>query len=122
MQEASVIQKAVAEAATSVTAFSMSIADLETLNTAYETAVDAESWSTALAVLSKIAIRLATTPNLARSLGGGGNQSITWTSQSVAEQQKFCRQMLAAAAHATSGPFVMVPVTYARPATSGDYE
>ena len=99
----------------------MSIADLETLNTAYFAAVDAADWNTALGVLSKIAVRLATTPNLSRSLGSGGNQSITWTAQGIADQQKYCRQMLAASAHATAGPFVTVPVRYARPDSSGGY-
>jgi hypothetical protein len=99
----------------------MSIADLESLNTAYFAAVDSSNWSTALGVLSKIAVRLATTPNLSRNLGSGGSQSITWTAQGIADQQKYCRQMLTAAAHATSGPFVTVPVKYARPDSSGDY-
>jgi hypothetical protein len=99
----------------------MSIADLEALNTAYITAVDAGDWNGALNVLTKIAVRLATTPNISRGMGGGGSQSIAWTSQSIAEQQAFCRKQMAAAAHATSGPFVQVPVTYARPDVSGDY-
>lgn len=99
----------------------MSIADIEALNTAYVTAVDAADWTTALSVLSKLAIRLASTPNVARSLGGGGSQSIAWTAQSIAEQQKFCRQQQSASAHATSGPFVQIPVVYQRPSTTGDY-
>lgn len=100
----------------------MSIAELEALNTSYVTAVDAGDWNGALSVLTKIAVRLATTPNLSRGIGGGGSQSITWTSQSIAEQQAFCRKQLAAAAHATAGPFVQIPVTYARPDSSGEYQ
>lgn len=100
----------------------MSIADIEALNTAYVTAVDAADWTTALSVLSKLAIRLASTPNVARSLGGGGSQSIVWTAQSIAEQQRFCRQQQSAAAHAVSGPFVQVPVTYQKCDATGDYE
>lgn len=100
----------------------MTIAQLEALNSQYVTAVDAEDWDTALKVLTKISARLATTPNLSRAIGGGGNQAISWTAQGIAEQQAFCRQMKASAAHATSGPFVMVPVTYQRPDATGDYE
>ena len=98
----------------------MTIAGIETLNSAYESAVDAQSWDEALRILSKIAIRLATTPNLQRNLGGGGSQSITWTSQSIAEQQAFCRQMKASAASAL-GPFQITKVKYVRPdATDAD--
>ena len=100
----------------------MSIAQIEALNTEYVAAVDAADWTAALNVLSKIAVRLATTPNLSRGMGGGGSQSIAWTSQSIAEQQAFCRKQMAAAAHATSGRGVQVPITYARPDSSGEYQ
>jgi hypothetical protein len=98
----------------------MTIADLETLNTAYATAVDAEDWDGALKVLTKISIRLATTPNVSRSLGGAGNQSIGWNLQNVAEQQAFCRKMQAASRTA-SGFLQQVPITYQRAGETGDY-
>lgn len=91
----------------------MSIADLEALNTAYAAAIDGGSWDTALEVLSKIEIRLITTPNLARSLGGGGNQSIAWNSHSIAEARRWLMQRKAAG-YGASGPFQQTPVTYQR--------
>jgi len=100
----------------------MSLTDLETLYDTYAAAVDAESWDTALATLSKIAVRIATTPSkMARSVGNGGRQEMELNGQFVSEQQAFCRKMKAAAAHASSGPFVQVPVTYTRPTDTGDY-
>jgi len=99
----------------------MSLSGIETLNTAYVAAVDAENWDAALKVLSKIAVRLATTPNVSRSMAGGGNQSIQWTSQSIAEQQAFCRRMKAEALAESTG-IQQTKVTYTAVDATGDYE
>lgn len=99
----------------------MSISDIESLNTAYVAAVDAEDWSKALKVLSKIAIRLATTPNVSRSLSGGGDQSIQWTSRSVTEQQAFCRKMKAMEVAESAG-IQQTEITYTAADATGDFE
>lgn len=99
----------------------MSISDIESLNTAYVSAVDAGSWDAALKVLTKIAVRLATTPNVSRSLAGGGDQSIQWTSQSVAEQQMFCRKMKAEALAESTG-IQQTKITYTAVDATGDFE
>jgi hypothetical protein len=99
----------------------MTVADLETLNTAYATAVDAEDWAAALKVLTKIAVRTITSPSkVARSLGGAGNQSVEWSAEFVAQQQAFCRKMQAAARTA-SGFLQQVPIAYQRAGETGDY-
>jgi len=95
----------------------MSIADLETLYDSYAAAVDAENWGVAAATLSKIAIRIATSPvKMSRSTGGGGRQEIELDAQWVSSQQSFCRRMqtASAAAGSTAGPWQTTTVTYKR--------
>ena len=60
--------------------------------------------------------------DMEQSRGSVGRQSIKWRVVDFGSLITHCDKMLAAAAHTSSGPFVMVPVTYARPGTSGDYE
>jgi hypothetical protein len=97
----------------------MSIAQLDTLYAAAVTAMDAADFSTAILKLMAIKARLATTPNLNRSVAGGGSESITWNAAEIDSLITQCRQLKAAASHATSGPFSQTKVTYARASCSG---
>lgn len=99
----------------------MSIADLNTLYAEVVAAIDAGSYDLAIRKIMAMKARLATTPNLSRSLGGGGSQSVTWNAAQLDSLISDCRKAKAAASHATSGPFVCVPVTYQRPDATGDY-
>jgi hypothetical protein len=92
----------------------MSIAQLDTLYEAAVAAMDAGSFDTAILKLMAIKVRLATTPNLSKSLGGGGASSITWNAAEIDTLIGQCHQMKALAAHATSGPFRQTKVAYAR--------
>lgn len=101
----------------------MSQADLDSLYALYAAARAAGSYDAAIGYVMDMKARLATSPSrLARSLGGTGNQSLEWSGELLDSLIANCRQLKAAAAHAASGPFVMVPVTYSRPTASGDYE
>jgi len=101
----------------------MSQADLNALYALYAAARAAGSYDSAIGHLMDIKARLATSPNrISRSLGGAGSQSLEWSGELIDSLIADCRKLKVAAAHASSGPFVMVPVTYARPETSEDYE
>lgn len=95
----------------------MSIAELNTLYVAAVAAIDAADWDTAINKLMAIKTRLATTPNLSRSLAGDGSQSITWNPGDIDSLITQCRQNKAAAAHASGGIFRTSNVTYARATT-----
>jgi len=99
----------------------MTIADLESLYTAFSAARNAGNYDAAIGYVMDMKARLASTPNLSRALGGGGSQSIAWNPSQLDSLIADCRKMKAAAAHAASGPFVTVPVTYQRPDSTGDY-
>lgn len=99
----------------------MSIAQLDTLYTAAVAAIDAADWDTAIAKLMAVQARLATTPNLTRSLAGGGSQGLTWNPGQISELIANCRRQKAAARHASVGPFQTTKITYARAASSDDY-
>lgn len=99
----------------------MSIAQLDTLYTAAVAAIDSGNFDAAVLKLMAIKARLATTPNLTKSMGGGGSQSITWNAAEIDSLIAQCRQMKTAAAHAFSGPFQQVPMTYARPESVEDW-
>lgn len=106
--------------ASSAWPFCMSISDLETLNSTYSSAIDAGDWDAALTALAKIEVRLLTTPNLSRSLGGGGNQSISWNAQNIAAARQWLQQQKAAG-YSTSGPYQQTPVTYQRADATDTY-
>jgi hypothetical protein len=105
-----------------VRAFFVSIAELNTLYEAAVAAIDNGSYDVAIAKIMAMKARLATTPNLSRNLGGGGSQSIAWNPSQLDSLIADCRKMKVAAAHAVSGPFVQIPVTYRRCETTGDYK
>ena len=92
----------------------MSISQLDTLYESAVVAMDSADWNTAVLKLMAVKARLATTPNLSRGIGGGGNSSITWNAAEIDSLIGQCRQMQAASAHATSGPLQQTKVTYAR--------
>ena len=96
--------------------------DLRAILDAAFVAMDAGDYFTAKQGFMKLVAYRATAPDLERSLGAGGRQSIRWRDVDLTSLIAECNRMLAAAAHATSGPFVMVPVTYSRPDSSGDYQ
>ncbi|HET99385.1 MAG TPA: hypothetical protein ENH89_03205 [Aurantimonas coralicida] len=74
-------------------------------------------YATAIQKLMAMKARLASTPNLTRSLGGGGSQSISWNPSELDSLIKDCRQQQAAAAASTGGIFQTSKVTYARAGT-----
>ena len=92
----------------------MSIAQLDALYTAAVVAIDDADYATAINKLMAMKLRLATTPNLARSLAGGGNQAISWNPSELDSLISQCRQMQTAAAAATGGIFRTSKVTYQR--------
>lgn len=51
--------------------------------------------------------------NVSRNLSGGGAQSITWNSASILAFIQQCKIAKTSAAHAVSGPFQQIDVTYA---------
>ncbi len=91
----------------------MSIAELNTLYAAAVTAIDAADWDTAIHQLMAVKIRLATMPNLSRSLAGGGSQSITWNAAELDSLIAQCRQNKVAASHSSGGIFQASRVIYA---------
>jgi hypothetical protein len=105
-----------------VRAYFMSVADLEAIYDAAVAALDAGDYQAAKIGFMKLMARRAAMPDADRSLGTAGRQSIKWRDVDLASLIAQCDKMLAAAAHAVSGPFTMIPVTYARPASSGSYE
>lgn len=83
----------------------MSIAEIEALYAAAVAALDSGDYAAAIIAATKAKLRLGTTPNLSRSLGGG-NMSTTWNDATAVD--KFiadCRalQKAAQAASTTSG-------------------
>lgn len=93
----------------------MSIAQLETLYEAAVAAMDAADYSAAILKLMAIKARLASTPNLSKSIGGGGSSSITWNAAEIDSLITQCKQLKAQARTSTSGPFQQTKITYARP-------
>lgn len=93
------------------------IDEINTLTTAALAAVDDEDWDEALKQGLKIQARLATVPNISRSLAGGGNQYIAWTQKSIDVFIVNCRRQKFAsiAADSDTGPFQQTKVTYGRP-------
>lgn len=94
----------------------MAIATLDTLYNEAVAAIDAGDYSTAIQVALKAKLRLATTPDVTRSLGAGSNQSLAWSN--VAAIETFIREAkaLQTAARATSGgPIRTTKIRYARP-------
>ena len=92
------------------------IDEINTLTAAALAAVDSEDWAEALKQGLKIQARLATTPNISRSLAGGGNQYIAWTQKSIDVFVANCMKQRAAAvaASSTTGPYQMTQITYKR--------
>lgn len=101
----------------------MSQTQLDALYALYAAARAAGNYDAAIGYVMDMKARLATAPSrVSRSLGGTGNQAIEWSGELLDSLIADCRKLKAAAAQAKSGPFVMVPVTYARPDISGDFE
>jgi hypothetical protein len=99
----------------------MSIAQLDSLYAEAVAALDAGDYDTAIAKALALKVRLAATPNLSRSLAGGGQQSLAWggaqgLDQFIAEVRKLKAQMLAE----RSGGIQQTKIIYARPVDSGD--
>lgn len=98
----------------------MSVAQLEALYNAASAALEAADYSTAIAKAMQLKLRLAATPNLTRS-AGGGEHSMEWAN--VAGIDAFiaeCRKLQTAAAHASAGPIRQSKVAYARPESTGE--
>lgn len=99
----------------------MSIAELEAIYDSAVAALDAGDYQAAKLGFMKLMVRRATMPDVEKSLGSAGRQSIKWRDVDLDSLIKQCDKMIAAASHAVSGPFVQIPITYARPDVSGDY-
>jgi len=97
----------------------MSIAELNTLYAAAVAAIDAGSYDLAIIKLMAIKVRLATTPNITRSTGGAGSQSISWNSETIDSLIAQCHQMKSAVQSASG--LQQMKVTYARADVVSDY-
>lgn len=97
----------------------MSIAELNSLYSSAQAAMASADWAGAITYLMQMQARLASTPNVARQLAGGGSQSIAWNSASIKDLIAECRRNLAAAkvAASTGGPWQTSKVTYKRVTT-----
>lgn len=101
----------------------MSQSELNVLYAAFESALNAADYSTALLKLVLIKARIASGPiEVERGTAGGGSSSFILTPNGVDALFAEVRALQTAAAHATTGPWVSVPVDYVRPTASGDYE
>ncbi len=92
----------------------MSIAQLNTLYTAAVAAIDAADYDTAIAKLMAVKLRLATTPNINRAIGGGGSEAISWNAAEIDTLIAQCRQMKSTALAAASGGIQSTKVVYGR--------
>ena len=92
----------------------MSIAELNSLNSAASAAMESADWDTAITKLMSMQARLASTPNLERDLGG--SQAISWNPSGLDALITHCRRQktAATAAASTSGPWQTTEVTYKR--------
>ncbi|MDQ3288923.1 MAG: hypothetical protein M3Q42_11835 [Pseudomonadota bacterium] len=95
----------------------MSASQLETLYSEAVAALDAGDYDTAITKAMAVKVRLATMPNVERSLGGGGKQRTEWAN--AASLNTFileCRRLKGA-----SLGLQQSKITYARPSLSEDY-
>jgi hypothetical protein len=93
----------------------MTIAQLNTLYTEAVAAIDSGDYTTAIKKLMACKVRLATTPNLTRGLGGGGSTGMSWNPAQLESLIEDCRKLKAAAlVNSTSGPIQATKVTYTR--------
>jgi hypothetical protein len=94
----------------------MTIAELNNLYDAAQSAMDSGDWDTAITKLMGLQARLSSTPNVSRNLSGGGSQSISWNPQSIGELIALCRRKKAEADLAGSnvGPWKSSKVKYKR--------
>lgn len=99
----------------------MSIAQIDALYAEAVAALDSGAYDTAIRKAQAVRIRLATTPNLSRSLAGGGSQSIAWASVAAIDQFiAECRKAKAAARAEAVGGLQQTKITYARPESTDD--
>jgi hypothetical protein len=98
----------------------MSVAQLESLYSEAVAALESGDYDTAILKAMAIKARLGTTPNVLRSLGGGGQQQLQWAN--VAAMNSFiadCRS-LKNQARAESLGIQQTKITYARPDDTSD--
>jgi hypothetical protein len=94
----------------------MSVSQIEALYTAAVAALDSGDFDTAIRKALAAKARLALTPNVTRSLAGGGQQGLSWAN--AAALDKFvaeCRNLKAQSLAESSGGIQQTKVTYARP-------
>jgi len=65
--------------------------------------------------------RMGAAPNANRNAPGGGSEALAWNSAGIVAFIAECRRAMTAASHATSGPFQLIPITYAREGDAADY-
>lgn len=93
----------------------MSISQIEALYNAAADALDRGDYDTAIAKALACKMRLAATPNLNRSLAGGGMQGMQWANAMaldgfIAE----CRKLKTEANAAANGPMQFTKIVYER--------
>lgn len=99
----------------------MTIAQIDTLYTEAISALDAGDYATAIRKAQAAKLRLATTPNLARALGGGGSQSLAWAGAGTIDSFiAECRKALAQKLAESSGGLQQTKITYARPTSTDE--
>jgi len=99
----------------------MSIAELNSLYREATAALDAGNYDIAIQKAMALQLRLATTPNVTRSLAGGGSQALSFNPAQLDSFISGCRQMQSAAVHRMSGPFQQCKVVYARTDSVDEY-
>lgn len=99
----------------------MSIAQIESLYGEAVAALDAGDYQTAIRKAIACKARLATTPNISRSLAGGGQQGMSWANAAALDEFiKEARKLLAQDLAQSSGGLQQTKIIYARAEESSE--
>lgn len=99
----------------------MSVSQLEALYSEAVAALDAGDYALAVKKALAVKVRLATTPNVLRSLGGGGQQHLVWANQQALDRFIAECKALSAADTVGSAGLQMMKLKYARPDGGDDF-
>jgi len=98
----------------------MTIAALNTLYTAAEAAIDADDYDGAIKIALKAKMRLATMPDVSRSVGQG-SQALAWKNAvGIDNWITEVRKLKNASLLAAGGPFLQTKVNYQRAEATGE--
>lgn len=95
--------------------------DLESLYTAAAAAMDAGNYLAAKQGFLKLEARRAASPDVERSFGSGGRQSIKWRDVDLSSLISHCDKMLASTKSVGRGPLSAIPIRYKRPTSTDTY-